>query len=736
MNRKLGILVIISIFSLLAKPVPDDTNHVRIGLALSGGGALGLAHIGVLKVLEREGIPVSYLSTNSMGSIIGGLYAAGYKPAQIESITINIEWSTLFSPTLSFGTQYLSERQKSHRYVFRLTHRNFFPSVPSGLISLQKIEFLLIKLLSKIEYNTFYNFDSLVIPFRVIAVDLVTGCKVVLKQGSLEQAIRGSIAIPGVFAPQILADKKLVDGGVLQYFPVDPLLELQPDFIIAVLTTQYDDEQGISMIDVISRTTTLVGFEDIKRQKQLADVVIEPNLEQFQASDYSKVKELITAGEAAAIQALPEIRAKLAGRRPVTEHKEINDRALPGVHAVRFEGLQVTREATVQHKMRTKSGMELCFDRLYDDLVRLFNTGLFNNVNYRLEFIKEDSVDVVVEVQEQAYGFYLLGIRYDNEDNATIGFEVGQSNIKGSGVCVRAAINLGDPNEYRLGLTDTRLFALPFGYGIDGFWGSIDRAYYEDGNWLADYNTDYRGAVAEIGYSISHNAFFNAGFDGHQVVYRLPSLPAFDTLLSEEWIIGPTMNLEFNNFDDLYLPSKGLACRLNVLYSSSKLGATDEFLKIDFSADHLIPLSSWFVMHPGLDIGVSFDKLSWSTYFYTGGPNFIGFDKEEFTTKHKVVLRFGMNFKICDLFNQSTYPLYLQCFSNVASFKRIDKLIRSSKISSEDIHLGVGIGLKTNTPIGPLQIVGSIGDFHRQHQDENIRYSLVFSLGRDFRYTR
>jgi len=172
---------------------------VRIGLALSGGAALGLAHIGVLKVLEEEGIGFIGIAGNSMGSLVGGVYAAGYSAARIESIALHADWDRLFSSQPSFGAQYLPERQQAQRYVVQLRQRNFVPYLPSGLVPLQNVEFLLNRLLADIEFHTGYDFDSLPIPYRVVAVDWKAGKRVILRQGRLEQAIRASIAIPGVF---------------------------------------------------------------------------------------------------------------------------------------------------------------------------------------------------------------------------------------------------------------------------------------------------------------------------------------------------------------------------------------------------------------------------------------------------------------------------------------------------------------------------------------------------------
>ncbi|MCK4940725.1 BamA/TamA family outer membrane protein [candidate division WOR-3 bacterium] len=731
-----GILyVLLIIVQQLAAKTLNDSHDARIGLTLSAGGALGLAHIGVLKVLEREEIAICCISSNSMGSMLGGLYAAGYTATQIESIAVDLDWEELLIPSFKFTTQYLPKSQQTHRYVFRWSHDRFSPSIPSELISLQKVEFTLMRLLSKIQYNTYYSFDSLRIPLRVIAVDLVSGCRVVMKQGRLDRAIRGSIAIPGVFAPQTTANQILVDGGVLQYFPVDPLHEFDPDLIIASLTLKLDTTAAVSLIDVVSRTTSLVGFEDIRRQKLLADVVIEPDLEAFDAQDYSRAQEIINAGEIAAEEALAAIRKQLAGRKPTPHQKEINERAVPYVRTVHFDGLKKTRERKIKNEIRTAPGTTLCFDRLIDDMERLYDTGLFENVNYRLELSGKDSVDIVFEVQEKAYGFYLLGLRYDNMDNASLGLEIGQSNILGSGVCVRVAINLGDPNEYRVGIADTRVFTLPLGYQFDLFWNSIDRSHYEEGTWQADYNTDCRGGMVEIGYTLGRQSYANMGIDACQAVHRFPESPFFDTIPEKEWIVGPTCNLENNNYDDFYFPTRGGDYKIGMLYSSKAMGASSNFLRLQINLDQIIPLASRFLITTGLDVGTSRGDLAWAKHFYTGGANFVGFMAEEFTTQHKVVLRLGLDIKLLSIFSENN-PIYLQFLSNVALFEPLDELMSWDNRSLTDLELGIGTGIRTNTPIGPLRITFGVGNLHRTPREDNIRYAAYFSLGRDFRYTK
>jgi len=728
------IFLVSLLVSAKAQISPGDTQTVRIGLALSGGAALGLAHIGVLKVLEREEIPIFCISGNSMGALIGGVHAAGYTAAEIESIAINANWFQLFSSSVPFGAQYLPERQKGQRYVFELRHKNFFPSLPSGLVSLQNVEFLLMKLLSKIEYNTFYQFDSLSISFRAVAVDLLSGQKIIFKQGRLEQAIRASIAIPGVFAPEYLDDKQLVDGGVQQYLSVDPLLECKPDFIIGVLTMKHNEETGISLIDVVSRTMNVVTFQDLVKQKELVDVLIEPNVNPFRHSDFVKAKELIAAGEAAAEASLPVIKSKLANRKSKVQPKTVITRPPSIVRSIQFSGLDVTKESMVQSVMRTRPETYLDFDLLIKDLIRLFNLGLFEDVNYQLAFATVDSVDVIIELKERDYGFYSLGIRYDNVDNLAIGLEAGQGNMGGSGASLRAALNLGNPNEIRFGLTGTRLFTSPFGYRIDGFFGVIVHSYYENGTWLANYNTHYRGGLIEAGCILGRDAFFNIGLKSNQVLYKFPQSLLFDSLITKEWIVGSSFNLEFNNFNDFYIPTRGFSYRFAAFHSSKRLKSANDFLKLDFSTEGVKSFSTRFLLRSNLDIGITMGRVPLSEQYHLGGDNLIGFAKDEFTTDQKIVLGMDTNFRLFNLLNQDNFPFYLQLLVNIATFQPLENFVKSIDSVSE-LNLGIGIGIRTNTHIGPLQIIFGIANFHKAETYKDVRINYFFSIGKEFRYT-
>ncbi|MEO0112774.1 MAG: patatin-like phospholipase family protein [candidate division WOR-3 bacterium] len=702
--------------------------EIKIGLALSGGAALGLAHIGVLKVLEREGIPISFITGNSMGSLVGGVYACGYSAFQIESIALSVNWQELFSNVLPFGSQYLPERQLRNRYFLNLNHKNFIPYLPGGLIPLQNVEFLLAKLLSEIEYYTYYDFDSLPIPYRAVAVNLRTGEKIALKKGRLTKAIRASIAIPGVFPPEIIDGEEYVDGGVKEYLPVEPLLEFTPDFIIAVVTKKKMKETGGSLIDIVSRSIEIVTEEDLEKEKKLADIVIEPDVENFSHSDFYRVKELIAVGESACQKVLPEIKEKLKDKMLFNKRNQIKKRELPFVRQIKFEGLKRTKPYLFKGRLRTVANNRLNFADLLKDLTYLFHTNLFEEVDYRLEFVNDDTCDVIFELKEKAFGFYSLGIKYDIYDNIILGLEMGEGNILGTGASLRTSFNLGNPNEIRMGLIGTRLFQFPFGYRIDGFYGSLNRSYFQNNKWQGSYNIKYFGGITEIGYILGKDAFFNIGIKAEKNIYKIPFADSFP---KKEWVIGPNFKIEYNNFDNLFLPKKGENFRISTLLSSKKMKANNNFLRLEIFYQRIIPLNSFALFYYSFDFGFSLLDLAFAEYFYSGGENFIGFEKEEFTTKYKNILKFGFDFKIINLFKQEDYPLYWQMIFNIGAFERLDKL--SEKEIKETFHWGAGTGIKTNTPIGPLNFIFGIGNFGKK---EKTKFQFITTIGREFRYKK
>jgi NTE family protein len=278
-----------------------ETERPIIGVALSGGSALGLAHIGVLRYFEEHHIPVDRVGGTSMGGLIGGLYATGMDSSQIRATVESADWNALLNPSPPFADQPIADKQKWNRTFGDLTlrfGRGF--SLPSGLNPGESLSLLLSR--STMAYSGVTDFDQLPIPFRCVATDLVSGDSVVFSKGSLPTAMRATMSLPGVFTPVKLNGMVLVDGGVLENIPVDAVRDMGANMVIAVAfaTPNVKPDQFKSLPDVMGQTISLIVMKNEQRSLKKADLVISVDTKRFTPTDYPRWREIVEAGYDAA----------------------------------------------------------------------------------------------------------------------------------------------------------------------------------------------------------------------------------------------------------------------------------------------------------------------------------------------------------------------------------------------------------------------------------------------------
>lgn len=296
---RVGVCLLLSVAA--AAQQQTETERPSIGVALSGGSALGLAHIGVLRYLEEHHIPVDKIGGTSMGGLIGGLYAAGMDSSQIRATVESADWNALLNPSPPFADQPIADKQRWNRTFGDLTLRfgkGF--SLPSGLNPGESLSLLLSR--STMAYSDVSDFDQLPTPFRCVATDLVSGNSVVFGKGSLPIAMRATMSLPGVFTPVKLDGMVLVDGGVLENIPVDAVRDMGAKTVIAVAfeNPKVKPEQFKSLSDVMRQTISLVIAKNEQRSLAKADLVISVDTKRFSATDYQRWSEIIEAGYQAA----------------------------------------------------------------------------------------------------------------------------------------------------------------------------------------------------------------------------------------------------------------------------------------------------------------------------------------------------------------------------------------------------------------------------------------------------
>jgi NTE family protein len=353
----------------------------RIGIALAGGGAKAAASIGVLKVFYKEGIPIDAIAGTSMGAIIGGFAAAGYRPDEIEAIFLENDLNDLFSdtPSRAFLTQEQKEAGSRHLLQFSLIGASFLPT--SGLTAGQKLTNLLRSKTLASSFQAGLDFDRLSIPFRAVATDIETGATVVIGRGILSDAMRASSAIPVVFQPVELEGRLVVDGGMSNNLPVDVVRAMGMDLVIAVdpssrLETR---ERLSSLVDIMSQSISIPVRRETERQAERADVVVAPDTAAYPFAAFENIAGIILSGEEAARAALPRIHETLARRSAMQPEVRyaISDLTLTGVHAVMQTQVRTVFAAALRPAGATESELR----ELLADIYRL---GVFKELSLEL----------------------------------------------------------------------------------------------------------------------------------------------------------------------------------------------------------------------------------------------------------------------------------------------------------------------------------------------------------------
>ncbi len=357
---------------------PGQRNLPRLGVALAGGGARAAASIGVLKVLQREQVPVNAVAGTSMGAIVGGMYAAGYSPDEIEQVFIQTDWNDVFTdaPVRAFQTQEQKETGGRHLLQFNFDGGRF--SAPSGLSAGQKFTNVLLAKTLAASFEANMDFSKLKIPFRAVATDIETGEAVTLGRGLLLDALRASAAIPLVFQPVELQGRLLVDGGLSKNLPVDDVRSLGADMVLAVDSSAKpeDKEHLTSLFEIMSQSITHQVRRETEKQAALADLVITPDTSEFSFADFPRIAEIVKTGEEAARAALPRMREIMRTKLPQgksPDHYRITSFSVKGNQAV--------SDVTIRYAMGPAlSPHEVSEDAVLASMAEAFRLGYFSDI--------------------------------------------------------------------------------------------------------------------------------------------------------------------------------------------------------------------------------------------------------------------------------------------------------------------------------------------------------------------
>ncbi|HCB42843.1 MAG TPA: hypothetical protein DEP56_07050, partial [Pseudomonas sp.] len=383
LKRLLPLLLLFLSTWTLAEPL-------RTGLVLSGGGARGLAHIGVLKQLEEMNIPIDAIAGTSMGAVIGGLYAAGYSADELEQIALDLDWQATLSDTPLREDIPYRRKQDDRDFLVkqRLTFKDGALSFPLGLLQGQNMGVVLESLL--VHTNEIDDFDRLPIPFRAVATDIATGEAVVFDHGHLPLAIRASLALPGFFAPVEVDGRLLVDGVLSKNVPIDVARAMGVDRVIVVdIGTPLKSASELnSVLDIMDQTTTLLTRTNTERQLATltdADLLLQPALGDMGFSSFAETQQAIDAGA----QSLSDAQGVLAFVAPPGSDAGGNlassrPQRQAIIHAVEVDNSGKVADEVVLSMIRQEVGEPLNLARLQTDMGTIYGTDYFSRVTYEV----------------------------------------------------------------------------------------------------------------------------------------------------------------------------------------------------------------------------------------------------------------------------------------------------------------------------------------------------------------
>ncbi len=420
MNQKNQVVKAKHLIILIAWLLAQQTigqQRPKIGLSLSGGGAKGLAHVGILKAIDEAGLKVDYITGTSMGSIIGAMYAAGYSGQQIEEIAKTLDWNKLLSGKPKFSDVMLDEKPDYDNYMFSVPFNGFKPILSTGLIESEEILLKFSEILFPV--SDIKDFSQFNIPFKCIATDLSSGEAVVLDSGEIVSAVRASMAIPGAFSAFEYQGVKFVDGGIVRNFPVKDAIEMGADYVIGVnLFSGLSEAEDLNtVLDVMYQITNYRDAEDLIKEKALCDFLIEPPLDDYNAGSFSYADTILAIGNEMGKKYYPYFK-HLADSLNAIEHREFNpDTRLPQkklitIDKIEAEGLDKTSMSMLLQSLNLKTDKAYTPYELTTAFRNAYSSLAYKYVYYQIEPTTEGRCILKCKVKENELNHLNIGLSH------------------------------------------------------------------------------------------------------------------------------------------------------------------------------------------------------------------------------------------------------------------------------------------------------------------------------------
>jgi NTE family protein len=706
-----------------------DADRPKIGLALSGGGARGGAHVGVLKTLEELGVPVDYIAGTSMGAIIGGLYAAGYSADEIERLLNETDWNSALSdlPARRDRTMRKKELDADFLVPYRVGFNRGRLQTPLGAVEGQHLDQVLHRiLLPAVETN---NFDRLPIPFRAIATDLVTGEEVVLGRGSLADALRASMSVPGVFAPVRIGDRLLVDGGMANNLPVSVVRAMGADIVIAVDISAplLKEDQLTSVLSVTEQLSSFLTRRTTEQQIGSLgprDILIVPELGEFSSTDFAGAGQTVPLGQQAAEavrERLTALTAEGQGRQPATLEHESHDYV---VDFVDIRNNSVLNDELIRSRLAVRPGEKLDLAALDQSVDQIYSLDVFESVTYDLAQNEqgERGVDVTAEARSWGPNYLQVGLELSNDFSGNSDFKLGlgytRNALNSLGGELRVVGSMGREDELRFDYFQPVDYRAQWFVNPEVRWKRRNYSLWVEDRRFAEFEIAGWDAKLGLGRNFGSTGLVRLDYQyGRAEAELITGFLPFD--YDDNTDTGELqLSYRHDSLDSLYFATSGALHNLAFRYADEALGSTQDFEQAEasgvltasrgknslvvayeagYSLDDDAPLESWYQMG-------GFTRLS-------------GLAPAQLSGRHSALASLVLFRRLNEV---SLLPAYAGLTLEAGNVWNT-----SSDVAFDDLRYSASVFLGAESPLGPLYF--AVG--HSDNGDS----AVYFYVGNPFR---
>ena len=703
------------------------TKRPTVGVALEGGGALGLAHIGVLRWFEQHHIPIDYLSGNSMGALVGGMYATGKSPDELERLIKQIDWPLVLAGDTPFED--LPFRRKEDARAAQDDLAIGFKHgamLPSGLSSGHQINMLIDR--ETLAYSSVKSFDDLPIPFRCVSTELISGKAHVFSSGPIGFAMRSSMSLPSIFSPMRDGDLVYVDGALVDNLPTDLARDMGPDVVIAIhlQVSPATADEIQSLFSVLGQSITIGTAKTEMKGMEAADIVVKVDVQKFTSLEFEKADALIQQGMRAAEEKAKVLLPYALDQTAWDEYVALRDarkRNATGIPLfIRVEGTSADANQKIQKYLEPLVGKPIDTQKLEKYLTRLTGVGRFESATYYLTEA-DGKVGLLVGIREKSNAPPVLQLAFDingtQPDNVTfaMGGRLTFLDVGGFGSEVRMDFMLGSiygigAEFYKRISPTSRWFVAPRASA-----SSSAEWFFGNGDPKADYRIGRAGAGMDLGYALSRFSEVRAGYEiGYLNAHLRLGTPDFPSVSGQ--VGASRFRFTTDHMDNPVIPRRGYLEQLTFHWVDTSPGATEAFPSLELTTELFKPVSRpgsvFLVARGGSTLG--YEQTGIPQYFLGSTSGLLAYGQNEVRGNQFFLGRAGY------LHSLATLPPFLGGGLYFVTMYEIGKMYNAPGVSK--LPTDGAAGLIAQTALGPVFVGGSVGDTGHA--------TWFFSLGRVF----